>query len=208
MERVFPFGSVGRKPVFLTRCSENQLENALFSQVSDFGTAFQTDDEKELLLLAHFWRQLPENLRAGILSIVQRFASDGQRVPAAVHAPSSSQRHSETASIVPKYFQEKRLLNDIFSTLATKMLLYEPIAGSWESAKERISLTSWSESELILILGNSEIARVAIDNINRCIFKRASDITLMKPERASDRTWFFIDEVSEAGRLTAPAVTA
>lgn len=114
------------------------------------------------------------------------------------------ERHPQTASIVPKYFSDKRLLNDIFSTLATKMLLYEPIAGSWEAASERVSLTTWVNSEEILILGNSEIARVAIDNINRCIFKRATDLTLMKPERTADRTWFFIDEVSEAGRLSLP----
>jgi type IV secretory pathway TraG/TraD family ATPase VirD4 len=114
------------------------------------------------------------------------------------------ERHPQTASIVPKYFRDKRLLNDIFSTLATKMLLYEPIAGSWEAASDRISLSAWANSEEILILGNSEIARVAIDNINRCIFKRATDLTLMKPEGTTDRTWIFIDEASEAGRLSLP----
>ena len=111
------------------------------------------------------------------------------------------EQHPHTSGIVEHYFRDKRLLNDIFSTLATKMLLYEPIAGCWDAANERISLQTWSTEEMILILGNTEISRFAIDNINRCIFKRASDLILSKPERTSERSWFYIDEVSEAGQL-------
>lgn len=125
-----------------------------------------------------------------------------------LRAPSSAKRcrrvleqHPSTAGIVEHYFRDERLLNDIFSTIATKMLLYEPIAGCWDAANERISLQTWSTEEMILILGNTEISRFAIDNINRCMFKRASDLILSKPEGTTERSWFLIDEVSEAGRL-------
>ena len=111
------------------------------------------------------------------------------------------EQHRHTAGIVEHYFSDERLLNDIFSTIATKMLLYESIAGCWDAANERISLKTWSTEEMTLILGNTEISRFAIDNINRCIFKRASDLILSKSEGTTDRSWFFIDEVSEAGRL-------
>lgn len=114
------------------------------------------------------------------------------------------ERHPQTSGIVTKYFQDERLLNDIMSTLATKLLVYEAIAGCWEAAKRRISLHEWAESEMILILGNSEISRIAIDNLNRCVFKRAADIILMKPELTTERSWFYIDEVSEARKLNLP----
>ena len=111
------------------------------------------------------------------------------------------EQHRHTAGIVEHYFSDERLLNDIFSTIATKMLLYESIAGCWDAANERISLKTWSTEEMTLILGNTEISRFAIDNINRCIFKRASDLILSKSKGTTDRSWFFVDEVSEAGRL-------
>ena len=111
------------------------------------------------------------------------------------------EQHPHTTGIVEHYFSDERLLNDIFSTIATKMLLYESIAGCWDAANERISLKTWSTEEMILILGNTEISRFAIDNINRCIFKRASDLILSKSEGTAERSWFYIDEVSEAGRL-------
>ena len=111
------------------------------------------------------------------------------------------EQHPHTSGIVEHYFSDERLLNDIFSTIATKMLLYESIAGCWDAANERISLKTWSAEEMILVLGNTEISRFAIDNINRCIFKRASDLILSKSEGTTERSWFYIDEVSEAGRL-------
>lgn len=109
--------------------------------------------------------------------------------------------HPETRDIVSRYFYDRRLLSNIMSTLATKMLPFEPIAGAWESAHERISLEDWTRSEEILVLGNSEISRTAINAVNRCLFKRASDLTLHQSESFTRRSWFIIDEASEAGRL-------
>lgn len=109
--------------------------------------------------------------------------------------------HPETRDIVSRYFYDRRLVSNIMSTLATKMLTFEPIAGAWELARERISLEDWTRNELILVLGNSETSRTAINAVNRCLFKRASDLTLQQSESFTRRTWFIIDEASEAGRL-------
>ncbi|MCY2966467.1 MAG: type IV secretion system DNA-binding domain-containing protein [Planctomycetota bacterium] len=110
-------------------------------------------------------------------------------------------RYPETRQIIGLYFYDKRLLANIMSTIASKMLRFEPIAAAWESAAESISLEEWTKSESILVLGNSETSRVAIDAINRCMFKRAADLTLSQTESFSRRSWFILDEVAEAGRL-------
>ena len=110
-------------------------------------------------------------------------------------------RHAATRSLIPRYFYDQRLLSNIMSTIATKMLPFEPIAAAWEHASERISLEEWSRAESILLLGNSETSRTAIDAINRCIFKRACDITLHQKETLDPKTYFIVDELSEAGRL-------
>ncbi len=111
------------------------------------------------------------------------------------------EQHPYTSNIVERYYADERLLNDVFSTIATKVLVYEAIAGSWEKATDRVSLNAWANEEIVLILGNTEISRNSIDNINRCLFKRASDLVLAKREGTTERTWFFVDELSEAGRL-------
>lgn len=106
-----------------------------------------------------------------------------------------------TKGLIPRYFGDARLLRNILSTLATKLLAFEPIAASWEAALERISLTDWIEDSFVLMLGNAEISRHAIDALNRCIFKRASDLHLNQSESTTRRTWWVVDELSEAGKL-------
>ena len=110
-------------------------------------------------------------------------------------------KHQQTRDIVGRYWGDKRLLHNIMSTMATKLLPFESIAAAWDEAKERVSLHEWAKDESIIVLGNSEISRTAIDAINRCMFKRASDITLSQTESFTRRNWFFLDELSEAGRL-------
>ncbi len=110
-------------------------------------------------------------------------------------------KHEVTREFIDQYFGDKRLTHSILSTIATKMLKYEPLAASWEHATHTFSIEEWIRSNQILVLGNCETSRAATDAINRCIFKRACDLTLSCDDSFTRRTWFFIDEVSEAGRL-------
>lgn len=108
-------------------------------------------------------------------------------------------RHPQTREIVKQYFYDERLLLNIMSTLATKLLPFEPIAAAWDAATTSFSLRDWVTSNWILVLGNYETGRTAIDAINRCIFKRASDLTLNLPNSHRRRSWFFLDELAEVG---------
>jgi type IV secretory pathway TraG/TraD family ATPase VirD4 len=110
-------------------------------------------------------------------------------------------KHPETREMLSQYFSDSRVAANILSTIATKFLPFGPMAAAWEHAKRRVSLTEWGRSEMILILGNSEISRNALLALNRCMFKRASDITLSSTESTTRRNWFIVDELSEAGRL-------
>jgi Type IV secretion-system coupling protein DNA-binding domain len=106
-----------------------------------------------------------------------------------------------TKHFVSRYFFDKKTIGSVLSTLDTKTLAFESIAACWETATRKFSLEEFVSNECILILGNSETSRHSIDAINRCLFKRASDLTLNQSESTSRRSWFFVDELSEAGRL-------
>jgi type IV secretory pathway TraG/TraD family ATPase VirD4 len=109
--------------------------------------------------------------------------------------------HPFTRTLVSRYFGDRRTASNLISTIATKMLPFEAAVACWDAAPKRISLHEWTQQEYVLVLGNSEIGRSAIDALNRCIFKRASDLTLDQSESTSRRSWFFLDELSEAGKL-------
>lgn len=91
--------------------------------------------------------------------------------------------------------------DNVFSEIKSQMIQYEVIAALWSEAKTKVSLHEWKKSESILVLGNSPEYRDALDPINRVIFKLASDFTLAQSESKTRRTWFFLDEIREAGNL-------
>lgn len=108
------------------------------------------------------------------------------------------------------YFDPKttddRTRGNIRSTLNARLSVYEPVAAAWHAAtRPAFSFKTWQQGNgrEILILGNDEASRAAIDPINRAMFQRAAELTLARPEGQDSQTWFFLDEVREAGRLNS-----
>lgn len=112
--------------------------------------------------------------------------------------------------IMDRFSQSEDTLGEIMATVATKMTPYESIAAMWDCAMDqdrKISLIEWvkdrGRDNCVLILGNNERARAAIDRINQVIFKRVSELLLDQTEDRAGlrRSWLFLDEIGEAGKL-------
>lgn len=97
--------------------------------------------------------------------------------------------------------ENDRTTRSVLSTLKSRMAPFECIAALWSRAERKISLRDWVQSDSILVLGNDESARMAIDAINQVIFQRLAELLLAQSECETRRTWLFLDEVAEAGRL-------
>lgn len=99
-----------------------------------------------------------------------------------------------------RYFEHAATFQNILATLLTFLAPYEVVAAAWDRSSEKLSLSCWLREESILVLGSDDANRVALDTVNRLIFRRLSDLLLSQPE-GSGRTWIVLDEVREAGRL-------
>ena len=112
-------------------------------------------------------------------------------------------RHPQTRDAIEQYFSEHdpRLVANILSTCAVKCLRYEPVVAAWESARNRFSINKWAVESWVLVLGNSEESRIAIDCLNRAMFKRATDTVLSQSESRTRRSWLVYDELADAPRL-------
>ncbi len=110
----------------------------------------------------------------------------------------------EATRHLTQYCEHTATFQNILSTLLTRTAPYEIIAASWDRSSTRISLRAWLREESILVLGNDEDNRTAIDAMNQLIFKRITELVLAQPEKpqGSNRTtWVMLDEVRQAGRL-------
>lgn len=106
-----------------------------------------------------------------------------------------------TRDLVSLYINDTQAFVGVMSTIANKIVLFEPIAACWARCKESISLTEWSKSGDILVLGNDEENLFTIDALNQVIFKRLSEIILKQTETKTRRNWFILDEIKTAGKL-------
>lgn len=110
-------------------------------------------------------------------------------------------RHAATRHIAENYLTNKRLASNLMPSIGTKIKPFESIAACWSKADKGVSIREWANGNHVLLLGNSEVSRHAIDSVNRTIFKRVSDVILDKPESHKSRTWVFLDELADAGKL-------
>src|SRR5262249_54922479 len=99
------------------------------------------------------------------------------------------------------YFSKENTVLDVMSTVANKTDPYKAIAAAWARAEEKISLADWIEDEYVLVLGNSHVARPAIRAMNQVIFKRLSQLLLEQTNNPHQRSWIFLDELRQAGKL-------
>lgn len=97
---------------------------------------------------------------------------------------------------------------NMLSSISASMGVYEPVAAAWSHATGRYSIAEWGQSRDVIVLGNEETSRETLDPINRAILARAAETALSRPDltpaqqsQLSNLTWFFLDEVREAGKI-------
>ncbi|MBN9693292.1 MAG: type IV secretion system DNA-binding domain-containing protein [Verrucomicrobia bacterium] len=111
---------------------------------------------------------------------------------------------SEETRHLLQYCAHEGTFQNIVSTLLTYIGPYEIVAAAWDRAESRLGLQAWLQEESILVLGNDEANRVAIDTLNRMVFQRLTELILGQNEVTPTnprQTWLFLDEIREMGRL-------
>jgi len=112
------------------------------------------------------------------------------------------QSFPQTQHVAREHFERSELTrSNVQYTCTSSLGKLRSIASLWERASEKISLTEWVQSDSILILGNDENLRGPLDAINRVLFQRLSELILSQSESDTRRTWVFLDELKEMGKL-------
>ena len=126
---------------------------------------------------------------------------DTQTINQIVHKSEDSVR------IANRYMEDEKTLPSVVSTVATKLRPFSVVAGLWANSKQKpISLTEWLNTEGVLVVASHPRYSESLRPLTQAIFRRVSDLVLSRPDTDPDeerpwRTWFFLDEVREAGRL-------
>lgn len=107
-----------------------------------------------------------------------------------------------TSELIEQYFGGGVTFDNIKSTIASNVAMLEPIAALWaKSDVKPVSLRRWCNTETVLVVGNDDSLRAPLDAVNRVIFQRLFELILGQGDSATRRTWFFLDELKEAGQI-------
>lgn len=118
-------------------------------------------------------------------------------------------RKSEPSTrIAAHYLRDKSSLPSVLSTISTKMQFYRTVAGLWgNSTQAPLSLAEWLDTEGVLVVVSHPCYSESLRPLTQALFRRLSDLVLSRPdtdprEPLPWRTWFFLDEVRDAGQLS------
>lgn len=156
-----------------------------------------------------FFEEAAGALFQGVLTSLNHVAPGSWTLRDALLAVTSKRTLREVLALAPQanarrldlYFGRPATTDDVMATVATRIERYEVVAAYWEKAKNRISLDAWAKSDSVLILGDSHRSPESVRAINQAMFRRLSQVLLDRPTSNTRRTWFFLDELSKAGRL-------
>ena len=98
--------------------------------------------------------------------------------------------------------RQDRTALSIHASLMTYARPFRSLAALWNHTEQQFSLERWHTSSGILLLGADPSRDRTLQRVNQLLMKRICQLTLSRDEeRPIDLTWFFLDEVREAGKL-------
>lgn len=148
-----------------------------------------------------FFRDAAVNILTGITLLFIINAPGKWRLSDIVRAFSSEKvltallsSNSQSAYYLNSLGSEKTATN-ILSSVCAEIYRYLPIAALWEHATTSVSVSQWMQGGKIILLGEDEEARPAINALNRLILTRMSQSLLKEGDHAEPRTFIFLDEL-------------
>lgn len=99
------------------------------------------------------------------------------------------------------FLGDERTGYQVFTTIASRMSYFRPVAALWQRVTAKLSLRNWLATDSVLLFGMDATARTALDAINEIMFRILVEEIDMQADSRSRRTWIWIDEARLAGPI-------
>lgn len=93
------------------------------------------------------------------------------------------------------------MADDVLSSVNTEIKSLAMTAAVFSKAEERISIYDWLEQSYVLVLGSSNDLSVSLKRFNAFFFRRVASLIKAQSDSTTRRTWIFLDEAKETGKL-------
>lgn len=125
-----------------------------------------------------------------------------------VHATMSMNRIREVLSrdsagseVLSGFLGDERTGYQVFTTIASRMAYFKPVAALWQRNQRMLSLRSFLSDESILLLGSDSTTKIALDAVNEIVFRILVEEIDSLSDSADRRIWVWVDEARLSGPL-------
>jgi type IV secretory pathway TraG/TraD family ATPase VirD4 len=110
-------------------------------------------------------------------------------------------KHQSTLEVI-SYLDKDKNKGDIITTVIGFFKRYQELASIWAD-RELISFRRWKEDGdgEILIFGGDREAEEELNNLNRMMIHRLTQLVTTGDVTDAKETWFFLDEFAQLGRI-------
>ncbi len=112
-------------------------------------------------------------------------------------------RDAEGSEALESFFFDEDVAYKIFTTIASRMSYYRPVAALWQRlpSDQKLSIREWLDGESILLLGVNATSRRALDVVNELLFRTVVQEVDMLPNSSRRKIVLWLDEARLAGPL-------
>ncbi len=155
---------------------------------------------------AQFYSNAASQIIKAVIEAFQELAPENWLLSDIILATRTKQRLERILALsncnkhlLANYFGNSEVGWGILSTIQAGLSSYSAIAASWSNSR-RISLKHWANGKTpyILVMGQNQESKKALDSVNRLIFSKMKQVLLNQSDSETRRTFVFLDEVREA----------
>ncbi|TWU62349.1 Coupling protein TraD [Crateriforma conspicua] len=110
-------------------------------------------------------------------------------------------RDAAGRDVLENFFGDERTAYQVFTTVASRMNYFRPVAALWQRCERAISIRHWLQSDSILLLGMNASSQMALNAINETVFRVVVEEIDSQADSRSRRTWIWIDEARLSGPI-------
>jgi hypothetical protein len=108
----------------------------------------------------------------------------------------------ETAHLWSEAAQDERTVSNLMASFNAQLSRYNTVAALWHRCPRKFSLKEWVASDSILLVRSHPKYGAVLQPIHQAMLDVLIDLILTQQDSRTRRTWLFLDECRDLGKVT------
>lgn len=155
-----------------------------------------------------FWIEATRNILGGVFTVLAELFPNRWTLRDALLVMRHPKRIAHVLGLLPETShlwsedcRDEKTTANLMESFNSFLQRYDVVAAVWHRCPRKLSLKEWVKSDSVLLVpGHPKFAAV-LQPIHQAILDFLADLVLSEPDSHTRRSWFFLDEARDLGRV-------